>query len=306
MYGCESWIIKKAGHWKIDAFELWCWRRLLRVLWTARRSIQSILKEISPECSLEGLMLKLKFQYFGHLCQELAHWKRPWCWEWLKTGGEGDNRGWHGWIASLTWWTWVWASSESWWWTGKAGVLWSIGSQRVRHDWATELNWTETYAVHSLGQLLNKHPCVEYASFMAQLYKISTKCQGLIPGFTLDVALALLELSEQEVDDLLPLEHEKFLKHKFLVQEILLALRIDKDPIVHSKAMSSFAHDLESSATSPLDSMKAFLDNTPAVSGVDSHRRVLRKIQQKRISWWCWGTGLVMRRPTSRNLQSSS
>ena len=78
MCGCESWTIKKAECWKINAFELWCWRRLLRVLWTARRSIQSILKEISPEYSLEGLMLKLKLQYFGHLMEELTHWKRPW------------------------------------------------------------------------------------------------------------------------------------------------------------------------------------------------------------------------------------
>ena len=77
MYGCESWTIKKAECHKIDAFELWCWRRLLRVPWTARRSNQSILKEISPEYSLEGLMLKLKFQYFGHLMQRLTHWKRP-------------------------------------------------------------------------------------------------------------------------------------------------------------------------------------------------------------------------------------
>ena len=76
MYGCESWIVKKAEHQRIDTFELWCWRRLLRVLWTARRSNQSILKEISPEYSLEGLMLKLKLQYFGHLMQR-THWKRP-------------------------------------------------------------------------------------------------------------------------------------------------------------------------------------------------------------------------------------
>ena len=93
MYGCESCTIKKAEHRRIDAFELWCWRRLLRVPWTARRSNQSILKEISPECSLEELMLKLKLQYFGHLMQELAHWKRPWVWERLKAGGEGDNGG---------------------------------------------------------------------------------------------------------------------------------------------------------------------------------------------------------------------
>ena len=99
MYGCESWTIKKAECWRIDAFELWCWRRLLRVPWTARRSNQSILKEISPEYSLEGLMLKLKLQYFDTWCEELTHWKRPWCWERLKAGGEGEDDdemvGWH-------------------------------------------------------------------------------------------------------------------------------------------------------------------------------------------------------------------
>ena len=94
MYGCESWTIKKAEGRRIDAFELWCWRRLLRVLWTARRSNQSILKEISPEYSLEGLMLKLKLQYFGHLMHRTeTHWKRLQCWERWKAGGEGDDRG---------------------------------------------------------------------------------------------------------------------------------------------------------------------------------------------------------------------
>ena len=93
MYGCESWTIKKAEHQRIDAFELWSWRRLLRVPWTARRSNQSILKEINLEYSLEGLILKLKFQNFGHLNEELTHWKRPYCWERLKAGGEGDDRG---------------------------------------------------------------------------------------------------------------------------------------------------------------------------------------------------------------------
>ena len=101
---------------------------------TARRSNQSILKEISPECSLEGLMLKLKLQYFGHLMKELTHWKRPWCWERLKVGGEGDDRGWDGWMASPTWWTGVWVSARSWWRTGKPGVLQSMGSQRIGHD----------------------------------------------------------------------------------------------------------------------------------------------------------------------------
>ena len=142
MYGCESWTIKKAEHQRIDAFELWCWRRLLRVPWTVRRSNQSILKEISPGCSLEGLMLKLKLQYFGHLPNVNSwHWKRRWCWERLKARREGDDRGWDGWMASLTQWTWVWVNSSSWWWTGRPGMLQSMGLQRVGHNWATELNW---------------------------------------------------------------------------------------------------------------------------------------------------------------------
>ena len=74
-------------------------------------------------------------------CDELTHWKRPWCWERLKAGGEGDDRGWDGWMASPTQWTWVWVDSGSWWWTGRPGMLRFMGSQRVRHDWATELNW---------------------------------------------------------------------------------------------------------------------------------------------------------------------
>ena len=94
MYGCESWTKKRAECQRIDAFELWCWRGLLRVLWTARRSNQSILKEISPGCSLEGLMLKLKLQYFASWWEELTHLKRPWRWERLKAGGEGDDMRW--------------------------------------------------------------------------------------------------------------------------------------------------------------------------------------------------------------------
>ena len=102
MYGCESWTIKKAERLRIDAFELWYWRRLLRVPWTTRRSNQAILKEISPEYSLEGLMLKLKLQYFGHLMWRVDSWKRPWSWDRLKAGWEGDDRGWDGWMASLS------------------------------------------------------------------------------------------------------------------------------------------------------------------------------------------------------------
>ena len=143
MYGCGSWTIKKVEDWRTDAFELLYWRRLLRVPCTARRSNQSILKEISPEYSLDGLMLKLKLQYFGPWCEELTHFKRPRCWEILKTGGKGDNRGWDGWMASLTQWTWVWVNSGIWWWIGNPGVLQSMGSQRVGHNWVTELNWTE-------------------------------------------------------------------------------------------------------------------------------------------------------------------
>ena len=152
MYGCESWTTKKAERWEIDAFELWCWRRLLKVPWTTRRSNQFILKEISPERSLEGLMLKLKLQYLATWCEELTHWKRPWCWERLRAGGEGDDRGWDGWMASLTQRTWVWVDSGSWW-TGRSGVLRFMGSQTVGRDWATELNSytiTEEFWIFSL------------------------------------------------------------------------------------------------------------------------------------------------------------
>ena len=83
-------------------------------------------------------------------CEKLTHWKRPWCWEGLGAGGEGDDRGWDGWMASLTWWTWVWVNSGSWWWTGMPGVLWFMGLQRVRHYWATKLNWTELIFPHSI------------------------------------------------------------------------------------------------------------------------------------------------------------
>ena len=142
-YGYESWTLKKAEHQRIDAFELWYWRRLLRVPWTTR-SNQSMLKGVSPEYSMEGLMLKLKLAKLATWWEELTHLKRPWCWERLRAGREGDDRGWDGWMASMTQWTWVWVNSGSWWWTGRAacqGELQSMESQRVRHDWATELNW---------------------------------------------------------------------------------------------------------------------------------------------------------------------
>ena len=136
MYGCESWAIKRAGHWRIDGFELWCWRRLLRVPWTARRSNQSILKEISPEHSLEGLMLKLKLQYLAMWFEELTYCKRSWCWERLKVGGEWDDRGWDGCLASLTQWTWVWVNLGV---GDRQGSMSCCSPQglRVRHDWVT-------------------------------------------------------------------------------------------------------------------------------------------------------------------------
>ena len=128
----ESWALKNWFFWTV------VWRRLLRVTWIARRSNRSILKEFSPEYSLKGLMLKL--QYLATWSEELTPLKRPWCWERLKARVEGDDRRRDGWMASLTRWTWVWVSSGSWWWTGKPGVLQSMGLWRIKHVWVI---WTE-------------------------------------------------------------------------------------------------------------------------------------------------------------------
>jgi len=123
MYGCESWTVKKAEPHRIDAFELWCWRRLLRVPWTTRWSNQSVLKEISPEYSLEGLILKLKLHYSGHLMWRSISLEKTLMLGRLRAGGEGGDRGWDGWMTSPTQWTWVWVDSGRWWRTWKPGVL---------------------------------------------------------------------------------------------------------------------------------------------------------------------------------------
>ena len=134
--------LKKAECQRINAFELWCWRRLLRVPWTARRSNQSILKEISPDYSLEGLMLKVKLQYLGFLMRRTDPFEKTVLLGKIE-GRRRGNREWDGWMASLTQWTWVWVDSWSWWWTGRPGLLQSMGSQGVGHNWLTEWNWGE-------------------------------------------------------------------------------------------------------------------------------------------------------------------
>ena len=140
MYECDSCTIKKAEHWRIDAFELWCWRKLLKVLWTARRWMQESQTSQSWRKSTLNIHWKdwcwsWSSNTLTTWCEVLTHWKRPWCWEGLKAGGEG----WDSWMASPTQWTWVWVSARSWWWTGKPGMLQPMGSQRIRHNWATEL-----------------------------------------------------------------------------------------------------------------------------------------------------------------------
>ena len=172
LYACESWTVKKAEHWRIDAFELWGWRRLLRVPWTARRSNQSILK-INPGISSEGMMLKLKLQYFGHLMQRFDSLEKTLMLG-LGAGGEGDDRGWDGWMASRTQWRWVWVNSGRWWWTGRPGVLWFMGLQRVGHDWATELNCVAFGEYCHLNKIKISHPWTQ------DFFQCSFQCTSLL------------------------------------------------------------------------------------------------------------------------------
>ena len=131
----ESWEPKNWCFWTVVS------EKTLESALDCKGSTQSILKEISPDCSLEGLMLKLKLLYFGHLMWRADSLEKTRCWKRLRAGGEGDNRGWDGWMPSPTQWTWVWMDSGCWWWTWKPGVVLFMGSQRVRHSWATELKW---------------------------------------------------------------------------------------------------------------------------------------------------------------------
>ena len=141
MYECETWTLKKAECWRTDALVLWCWRRFLRVPWTARRSNQSILKESVLKGHWKDWYWSWNANTLATWCEELTCLKRPWHWERFMEGGERDDRRWDGGMASPTQWTWVCINSGSWWWTGKPGVLPSMGLQRVGYDWAED--WTE-------------------------------------------------------------------------------------------------------------------------------------------------------------------
>ena len=192
VYGCESRTIKKTERWRIDAFELWCWRRRLRVPSTAGRSNQSILKETSLSIQWKDWCWSWNSNTLATWCEELIHLKRPWCWERLKEGGEGNDRGWDGWMASLmTQWTWVWVNSGIWWWTGRPCVLWSMGLQRVGHDWATELNWTELRYLGSSGPpdwemwyclftILSPPPLIQTQNLLPR--PVASKCSITFPA----------------------------------------------------------------------------------------------------------------------------
>ena len=173
MHGCESWAVKKAEHWKIDALNCGVgedsWESL---------ELQEDPASPSKRRSVLGVHWKdwcwsWNSSTLATSCEELTHWKRPWCHEWLVAGGEGDDRGWDGWVASPTRWPWVWVDSGSWWWIGRPGVLQFMGSQRVRHDWVTELNWTEHQLIQ---QVYNENPLsAKLGSKSPSSYKRSRK-----------------------------------------------------------------------------------------------------------------------------------
>ena len=189
MYGCESWTLKKAECWRIDAFELWCWRRLLRVPWTSRRSNRSILKRLVLGVHWKDWCWRWNSK-LATWCEELTHLKRPWCWKRLRAGAEEDERGWDGWMASPTQWTWVWVDSGSWWWTGRPGILWFMELQRLGQNWVTELNWTgskEKRRVHDVQYTRSLKDSVKM--YFDHLFTIDCKyqikwiyltCKGLI------------------------------------------------------------------------------------------------------------------------------
>ena len=196
IYRCETWTINKAGHQRIDALELWCWRRPLRFPWTARRSNQSNLRKSVLNFYWNGWCWSWNSKTLTTWCKELTYLKRPWCWERLKAGGEGDDRGWDGWMASPTWWTWVWVGSQSWWWTGKPGVLQSLGSQRVGHKWETELNsvyflrycTVRLKMFYFLCSFLCMYICIIHARSITNLWQYSTitaGCISWVPRLTL-------------------------------------------------------------------------------------------------------------------------
>ena len=160
--------IKKAECQIIDSFEMWYWRRLLRVPWTARKSNQLILKEINHEYSLEVLMLKLKLHYFAHLMWRTDSLERFWCWESLKAGGKQADRGWNSWMASLIQWIWVWVSSRIWWWTGKPGMLCTWGGKDS--DMTEWLNWIDSIIFDMANGIVSLIPFSDFLVYITITY----------------------------------------------------------------------------------------------------------------------------------------
>ena len=143
MYGCESWTIKQAEHWRIDAFDCGVGEDSWEFLGLRGDPISPCYRRSVLSVHWKDWCWSWNSNTLATWCKDLTHWKRPWCWERLKAGGEGDDRGWDGWMALLTLWTWVWVDSGSWWWTGRPGMLQFMGLQRVRHHWEAEMNWTK-------------------------------------------------------------------------------------------------------------------------------------------------------------------